>query len=80
MLRRPFGCAFRCAGHLNQPASFHRRDDDHRHHDEPVLETRARPVRTYRETLVGSVGFDVPSDQPMKVAYAPVLKDLVQWS
>jgi hypothetical protein len=28
------------------------------------------------ETLVGSVVFDVPKDQPMKVAYAPVLKDL----
>ena len=32
------------------------------------------------QTLVGSVVFDVPKDQPMKVAYAPVLKDLAHWA
>lgn len=32
------------------------------------------------ETLVGSVVFDVPKDQPMKVAYAPVLEDLAHWA
>ena len=32
------------------------------------------------ETLVGSVVFDVPKEQPMKVANAPVLEDLAHWA
>ena len=32
------------------------------------------------ETLVGSVAFDVPKDVELKVAYAPVLKNLGVWS
>ena len=32
------------------------------------------------ETLVGSVAFDVPKDVQLKVAYAPVLKNLGVWS
>jgi hypothetical protein len=32
------------------------------------------------ETLVGSVAYDVPKDVELKVAYAPVLKNLGVWS
>jgi hypothetical protein len=32
------------------------------------------------ETLVGSVVFDVPKDVELKIAYAPVLKNLGLWS